>query len=391
MKEFLSKKKATWVILILIALLPVPSVIKYMQRYVVRNGVVTAYRYEVLAPIDGVVDAISVSPGSVPGDTPALRLGNKRKMGQYKTHEKELAILQESLRHSRIRLADYLDKIQSDLDKSMAILQTRLVGERATRKETEHRRDRMKRLADALVATQEDAERAEAEFQEMAADEKSTRLEIEQLKHRQTMLKQGIFPSDVSDGLLQVQARINRLEQDILASKRRMGEAETDVTDEASQLDGKGIVNRGLASAAVKLPETAVVWEVHVQDGMEVAKGERLLSYFDRGQIMVVVAVDDATLELIQPNHGVRVRLFGREGFIEGKVSRVMGSAGIWHTNLFAAALRDRGARDGRVLVSIDDEKLHSEVEKFCGVGRTAYAEFEGIGLWEQYFGVFLR
>ena len=68
-----------------------------------------------------------------------------------------------------------------------------------------------------------------------------------------------------------------------------------------------------------------------------------------------------------------------------------MGSAGIWHSSHFAATIRERAVRDGRVLVLIEDERLHSEVEKFCGVGRTAYAEFEGIGLWEQYFGVFLR
>ncbi len=56
-----------------------------------------------------------------------------------------------------------------------------------------------------------------------------------------------------------------------------------------------------------------------------------------------------------------------------------------------AAAIKSRSVRDGRVLVEIKDDKLYNEVEKFCGVGRTAYAEFEGIGLLEQYFGVFLR
>ncbi len=68
-----------------------------------------------------------------------------------------------------------------------------------------------------------------------------------------------------------------------------------------------------------------------------------------------------------------------------------MGSGGIWHSSLFAATIKARGARDGRVLVEIEDNQLYTGAKKFCGVGRTAYAEFEGIGLLEQYFGVFLR
>jgi len=42
-------------------------------------------------------------------------------------------------------------------------------------------------------------------------------------------------------------------------------------------------------------------------------------------------------------------------------------------------------------LVESMSNKLYNTVEKFCSVERTAYAEFEGIGPLEQYFGVFLR
>lgn len=392
MKDLLSKKKTVWIVIMLIALLPLPSIVNFMQRFVVRNGVVTAFRYEIKAPIDGVVDELSAVPGTIPGDKPALRLGNKRNMGRYKTLEKELTSLEASLKQSRENLSEYLIKITKDLEQSIAILNARLIGEKAAQKESEQRRKRTLKLVEATVATQEDGDRVEAEYREDEAQVKTTHLEIGQLKYRRQMLAQGMFPNDLSDGVMQVQERINALQLGILACKRRMSETETDFTVGALGLAAPEVsLNSRSARATVVLPDTAVVWEVDVQDGMEVAKGDRILSYIDRSQLMVMVAVDDATLELIEPGHSVRIRLFGREGFIDGKVSRVMGSAGIWHSNHFAAIIRERAVRDGRVLVLIEDERLHSEVEKFCGVGRTAYAEFEGIGLWEQYFGVFLR
>jgi len=392
MKALLNKKKTTWIVLALIALLPIPSIINYMQRFVVRNGVVTAFRYEVQAPIDGVVHNLSAGPGTAPGERPVLRLGNKRKMGQYKTLQEELSSLEESLKQSKNNLSRYLERITGDLNQSLAILEARLIGEKAANKEAKQRRERTLKLVKASVATEEDGDRVESEYRTKEAQVRTTQLEITQLKHRRQMLDQGMFPQDLSDGVMQVQRRVNTLQQDILACKRRMSEAETDFSTDASRLDEiKEDMNNRAARASVKLPNTAVIWEVDVQNGMEVTKGDHLLSYIDRSRLMVEVAVDDATLELIAPGHAVRVRLFGRTGFIDGTVTRVMGSAGIWHSNLFAAAIKSRSVRDGRVLVQIKDDKLYNEVEKFCGVGRTAYAEFEGIGLLEQYFGVFLR
>ncbi|MBI9079483.1 MAG: HlyD family secretion protein [Pseudodesulfovibrio sp.] len=392
MKAFFLKKQTTWIVVLLIALLPLPTIFNYMQRFVVRNGVVTAFRYDVKAPIDGVVGNLTAEPGTIPGEKPALRLSNKRNMGRYTTLEKELVSLEESLSQSQSSLAEYLDRIIRDLEQSVAILEARHIGERAALKESGQRRKRTLQLVEATVATEEDADRVETGYRQDEAQVQTTSLEIKQLKHRIRMLAQGMFPSDLSDSVIQVQERINTLQLDIFACKRRMSEAETGFSVQAtpSPLPEGGMNNRS-SKATVLLPETSVVWEVDVQDGMEVAKGDRLLSYIDRSQLMVMVAVDDATLELISHDHPVRIRLFGRKGFIDGKVSRVMGSAGIWHSNHFAAAIMKKSFRDGRVLVRIEDDQLYDEVEKFCGVGRAVYAEFEGIGLLEQYFGVFLR
>ncbi|MBU4379025.1 MAG: hypothetical protein KJ724_07965, partial [Proteobacteria bacterium] len=142
MKALILKKQTTWIVILLISLLPLPSIINYMHRFVVRNGVVTAFLYEVKAPIDGVVNSLSAEPGSILGDKPALILGNKRNMGRYTTLERELTSLEESLKQSQSSLAQYLDRIIRDLEQSINILEARLIGERATLKEVRQRRKR---------------------------------------------------------------------------------------------------------------------------------------------------------------------------------------------------------------------------------------------------------
>ena len=100
---------------------------------------------------------------------------------------------------------------------------------------------------------------------------------------------------------------------------------------------------------------------------------------------------EDATIALIQPGHLIRIRIFGSHRSINGTVVQVMGSGSKWPDHRFAAGLKDKSVRDGRVLVQIDDPQLSGDTKRFCGVGRTAYAKFEGIGLIEQYFGTFLK
>ncbi len=284
MQGFLSRKQTVWIIMTLLALLPLPSIVNYMQRFVVRNGVVTAFRYEVHAPIDGVVSDLSISPGMIPGDRPALRLGNKRTMGQYETLEKELKSLETSLAQSQRKFSDYTDRLMRDIEQSLAILKARLRGEQAAQKESRHRLDRTMQLVKASVATQEDGDRVESEFRKADAQVRTTLLEIEQLKHRRRMLGQGMLPQDLSDGALQVQSRINTLQQDILACKRRMSEAETDFAIDAASLKTlETDMNNRAAKASINLLDSAVIWEVDVQNDMEVAKGDRLFSVPRRG------------------------------------------------------------------------------------------------------------
>lgn len=403
----LSKKWVTWALILLILLLPTPAVVKYLQAFIVRNAVVTAFAYQVRAPIDGVVETLDVRPGDVPGSAPVLVVRNHRlpladigglksrcveKQKYYAALEDELVSLETRLRESRNRLAGYRTVLQKDLAQTLAILKAREAGEKARLEEAAQTLERTLSLTRTSAATQEAADRAEARFQEARARLSVTRLEQARITHRRQMLRQHLFPPDISDGPLQEQGRINDLENAILDCRRRMQVVETDLAADAGRVQAlRQDLETKSTRAEVTLPDTAVIWDVNGRAGMEVAKGDQILSYIDRSRLMVDVAVDDATLHLIRPDHPVRIRLFGSGRFIDGRVMQVMGSAARMPAHRFAASVKDKSPRDGHVLVRIDDPELYRSVEKFCGIGRTTYAEFEGIGLLEQYFGTFLR
>jgi multidrug resistance efflux pump len=400
-----NKKWFTWFLIIFIVLLPVPTLIHHLQSFIVRNAVVTAYRYEVRAPIDGVIEVLA-RPGTFSKGSPALILRNRRipraeidgleakhQAGlQYHAFlQKELSDLESHLEASQELLSKYRAMIRKDLDQNMDILKACQDGKTAQMKEAAQIRKRIMSLDKAKVVSQERIEQAETHFCEAEAQVNITRLEQERNDHHSQMLTQKLLPSDLSNGALRVQDWIYDLQIEILDSKRRIHAVEADLATDAKTIQ---ILNNDMdktAKAVIMLPDTAVIWDVEVNTGLEVAKGDRILSYIDRSQLMVEVVFDDASIELIHPDHSVSIRMFGSNRLINGTVIRVSGSGSDWPVERFAAGVKGKSLRDGRVLVQIDDPQLYDDVERFCGVGRTAYAEFEGIGLLELYFGTFLR
>ncbi|MFH0996870.1 MAG: HlyD family efflux transporter periplasmic adaptor subunit [Pseudomonadota bacterium] len=401
-----NKKWFTWLLIIVVFLLPVPALFRFLQAFIVRNAVVTAYIYEVRASIDGIVVKLDAQPGSIPGNSPVVVLHNTRMPHgdidslearyheRLKTHaffQQELEELNTRLATSNNQLSDYRTMLQQDLDQTVAILKARLNGEEARLHEASQIRMRNSHLLKINALSLSDIERIEADFRQAEAHVQSTRLEQKQIEHRRQMLRNNLFPSDLSDGVLQVQNQINALSMAILDYKRRIHGSETDLAIDGALLQAAFADMKRRSTEVVQLPDSTVIWSVDAREGMGVVKGERILSYIDRNNLMVDVTMDDSTIALIHSGHPVRIRLFGNGGFIDGKVASVLGSAADRPDSRFAAGVKEKSVRDGRVLIRIDDPELYRDVARFCGVGRTAYVEFQGIGLIEQYLGSFLR
>lgn len=399
-------KWIAWLLILAVLLLPMPALFRYLRTFIVRNAVVTAYIYDVRAPIDGVVVSLDAAPGTVAGASPVVVMRNPRVPrseidaleARHCEKSKSIVFLQQELDalHSRMvvsenRLSDYRTLLQHDLDQTIAILKARQEGQEARLKEAAQLRTRNSQLIKINAVALADFDRIEADYLHSDSLVQSTRLEQKQIEHRRQMLRNDLFPSDLSDGVLQIQNQINTLFISIQEYKRRIQETEADMATDSASLQSARADWERRSTAAVQLPDTSIIWEVAVGTGMEVVKGNKILSYIDRSSLMVDAAIDDSTLALIHPGHPVRIRLFGSGRFIDGKVISVLGSAADRSDIRFAANIKATSVRDGRVLVHIDDPELYQDAARFCGVGHTAFAEFEGIGLVEQYLGSFLR
>jgi multidrug resistance efflux pump len=282
--------------------------------------------------------------------------------------------------------SDYRAMMEKDLDLSADILKAQLEGAKAHLYETKLLRERNSKMINTGGVSQADFDRIESEFYQADSLMRSIQIQLKQTEYRRQMLRNNLFPSNLSDGVLQVQSQMTALFIASLESKRHLNDARSDLAIDTESLRAVREDMERRSSAVVRLPEGALIWDVNVEPGREVVKGERILSYIDRRNLMVEVALDDSALPLIQAGHSARVRVFGNRRFMDGKVVSVLGSAAAQNGH-FAANVKVKSARDGRVLIKINDPKLYDDIGGFCGVGRTAFAELQGIGLIEQYVG----
>jgi chaperonin cofactor prefoldin len=289
------------------------------------------------------------------------------------------------------RLIHYRSLLETDLDHTAALLTARQVGERAGRHEAVQNLDRSRNMQDPYKLSQTELDRIEADFHDAEARLNATEAALEQTRHRRKMVGDNLFLSELSDSVLQTQAHMDSLFLEIMACTRRIKDSEIELATIDVLLEAAISDHDRLSTAAIHLPDTALVWDVAAAEGMELSRGDRILSYIDRSRLMLDVVIDDSTLEWIYQGQAARIRLFGSAEFLNGTVIRVMGSASDRQNDPLAAQVKTKSIRDGRVLVSIDVPHLYEDVTRYCGVGRTAYVEFEGIGLVRQYLGSFFR
>ncbi len=399
------KKWFTWFLVVLIIVLPMPALVKYLQTYVVRNAVVTAFLFEVRAPVDGTVKSLKVKPGTIiPEDSPAIVLHNPRvprggidtlkarhraiqdKLGFYRN---QLSMLERRMKDCHTRLTHYQSLIETDLDLTASLLEARQAGEKARRHEAARNLERSRNMQDPYKLSQTELDRIEADFHDAEARLKATEAALKQTLHRREMVTDDLFLSDLSDSVIRIQAHMDSLVLEIMACTRRIKDSEIDLATIETSLEAAVSDHDRLSNAAIHLPDTSVVWDVAAVKGMELSRGDRILAYIDRSRLMLDVVMDDSTLEWIYPGQAARIRLFGSSEFLDGSVVRVAGSGSDRQEEQLAAQVKKKSVRDGRVLVSMDAPHLYGDVSRFCGVGRTAYVEFEGIGLFRQYFGSF--
>lgn len=400
LRELAQNRRAWRLTLIGIIVIPILLVLPHARSLVVRNAVTTAYLSILKAPISGHVDEISVVAGSVSReDQPLLSLRNDRVDGSRVARlevlrsrlRDEVAQLRTQLDAARAlaltRKAEYASNVSSvtqDLHSQVRTLNDRVSARSAALKEAEGNLERVRRLFEIDLLSPSDVEAAEVAFENARAEFSASGEERARVAERLDEIQSGVFQVEIPEGVLMTRQASQELDLEVMRLERALAGSEANLQATIAETQAARQSFRNQSSAGLTLPPGKTVWRVHATEGTWANEGASLLTFVDCSRLMLDIAVDDATLELIEPGDKVNLRLFGSFEKRTARVILVRGSAAMASDDsVLAAEVDTRGARKGRVLAALDPSELSEMPAASCGIGRTAYAEFEDLNLFE--------
>jgi len=396
----LTQDQRAWrIFLVLVFTIPVLLVLPHARSLVVRNAVITAYLGDIRAPIDGSIEEINQPPGSlVVEGKPAMSLHNDRySRSQLARLEVLRTEAQRELEHLRTSVASmrslaearrkeengFEGAIERDLARQIEQAEADASARAADVKEASANRQRATSMHERGLLSPSEVEAAESAHERALAAESANRLLRRRLEQQREETRNNIYQIGEPEGILLTRQLAQQLNVDLIQLERQLLESETEFKVLEAEWAAADKAYQRSSQADIQLRPGLTVWNVYGTRGAWVTEGTLVMSVVDCSNLMADIAVDDATLELIEPGQKVRLRLFGTFDFLDARVVLVRGSAGLRDTPVLAAELQHRGERMGRVLVDVDERPYRGEPQESCGIGRTAYAEFEGISMLE--------
>ena len=407
LRELTERRWAWRTFLALAFLVPVLLVLPHARSLVVRNAVITAYLSDLRAPISGEVEAINLRPGSMPAPgVPAMILRNDRVDGsrvarlqvQRNAAERQVAGLRENLDATRTILAErqaqlesYVQAVYLEVNKQLRQAQDEARALKVVLKSASASLERARSLSGDDLLSLSELEASEADYEEALSRFSANQLEIERLSQQLVEIGQGVFQVTVPDGVLLTQQMTQQLVLEVIQLERQFHQGETEWRVAEAEYQKAAAALQHASVAEIQLRPTATVWNIYASLGAWVTEGTPLMSVVDCSNLLVDIAIDDATLEMIKPDQKVKLRLFGTLKYLTAKVVLVRGSGGLGDTPVLAAKVQHRGKREGRVLAKLDESRLTVMPQESCAIGRIAYAEFEGIGLLQIFLYPFFH
>jgi len=386
--------------LLAVIVIPILVVLPHARSLIIRNAVVTAHLSHLKAPISGDIEVINAVAGSVSEESvPLLSIVNPKVDGSRVARlevlrhsaEREVQQLRAQLELVRAvaatRNAEYESNVSSvtqDLNSQLQTVTDRANARSAALREAEGNLERVRSLFKSELLSPSDVEAAEAAYENAKAEYSANALEQKRLTERMDEIRSGVFQVDIPEGVLMTRQAAQELNLEVLGLERALETAEANLEATNAETESARVSYQERAATEVRLPTGKTIWRVHASTGTWTTEGTHLLSFVDCSALMVDIAMDDATLELIEPGSEVHVRMFGSFKHRTARVILVRGSAGLASDpSVLAAEVENRGSRKGRVLARLDPSEMSEMPSAFCGIGRTAYAEFEDLNLFE--------
>ena len=401
-RKLARNERLTKVVLIASIVLPIILVLPHARSLVVRNAITTAYLSSLNAPIEGIIESIDVAPGSESGSgLVAATIYNSQADRSRVSRLEVIAIEAEvdvrrvqaqvdsvrgTLEARQAELVSYVRAMDQELGKRLNALNERAKALDAALTEARSNLARTQSLHDEGLLSASDLESAEASFHEAQANQADNSLERSRILQQLGEIQEGVFQIDIPEGVLGTRQSLEALEFKSIELEQMLGEKVAQARAAKAEYQAAKEALEQKVETEVRLPAGKTVWNIHAAEGSWIDKGGLLLTYVDCARMMLDIAVDDATLELIEPGMTVEFRLFGSFDYLTARVALIRGSAALFRESELVAEIEERGFRKGQVLATLETSEMTEQGFESCEIGRTAYAEFEGISMLEMIF-----
>ncbi|HVS03481.1 MAG TPA: HlyD family efflux transporter periplasmic adaptor subunit [Thermoanaerobaculia bacterium] len=395
----LADRRSRSAIVALLVLAPILALLPYMRGMVSRNAVVTSFVYTVRAPIPGRLGGETLRPGAtvVSGKTAAFvddprfddDLVNELR-ARSRAHQslvERLTVQERRLDELGTRFAGRLSGVRGgaerESDQRLMAARATLLGLEAQLVEERSRTRRARSLREAGVTSAAELDAAEAALELLQASRDAQEAEVRRLEGVRAELVAGRFLGDGIDEAVLLQDQLSRLELARLELDLARVRAAAELASVASRLERAEERLELVRRAPVEVPDGVLVWQVHAVAGQLVEAGAPLFSFVDCRELLLDMRMDDSVLSLVDSGQPSWFRLFGSRRRDTARALYVRGSRAVFGDGTLATTV-ERGHRDGQVLSRIDRAPALADGTDFCGIGRTAYARLDGIGLYRE-------
>jgi multidrug resistance efflux pump len=397
---WLSRWPVCVAVILILGAVPALALLPHLRGLVSRNAVMTTFVFTARAPISGRLVTAPSTPGQLITSGSAVAVVENERVDDSRSIElrtrkevitEDIARLTDQQRllgklaadYAAV-LAEYRTALARDTEARIAVLSAEVRASEATLLERQRHLERTRRLVASQSVSQAVLDDAVASHETLRESINAKNAELERLRQMRRQLADNLFLVDAPDGALQIQNFLLELQLRQADLAKALSDARADLNAVELRLQHEEAQVSRLREASIDVPDGVRVWRVNAAAGQFIDAGAPLFSFIDCRSLFLDIRVDDTVLAMIGRDHPVRFRLFGSSGFAHARVESARGSAAVIGRDELATVV-DRGARSGQVLARVDDAAASGHGADFCGIGRTAYAELRGIGLYQQF------
>jgi len=217
-------------------------------------------------------------------------------------------------------------------------------------------------------------EKATSSFEVAQKDVESAKQRLTYLNTEVDAARNGVFLGDSYNDMPFSSQRIRDLDIRLTDLAAEQQQVEQRIGQVGEQIASERVRLNNLTSAALKSPMSALAWDVMVESGEYVRRGQEILRLADCTNPLITASVTESVFNRLTPGAQAQLRLFGDDRVLIATVVRLGGSgAAALYANLAVGAGSDHLKRFD---VTLSVPELSRQPDLDCAIGRTGRLVF---------------